>query len=476
MQVSLPVPIEKMTTNVIDKTEEFRTHIYRNYSPDLILQFAGYIYQNVSGLVEIPLYVSENVYSLGELVFKANSTGVGSSIHKVSSVGGTKLVPYQPSEYPNVDLGTTPSGWNYRYVKLHDNFTAGMSFSYTLGTTKHTFEDLRLSAGKIRQSLEDTVTGQTEIQDTTCVYEVSNYDVETVAYCPDGAYYWFNAFISINNVLYARTNVDVPILYTTSPTADSIEFTAISHIRELGAFAKVKPTLDNAPLDAKHYSTATATNTMTYTVQCLDSFDTLALGNIVGDSVSAVFKDKDDIVVDTITDYVIENQRDENNVLDAYRTTVILYSNTVIDYKGTIEITITGDFIALGTIMAGLNVNAGFTHLTFTNKFTDYSPYEKDTWGNITYIDGVRVQVHRGTVSINVTDYDMINRLITSIGGNTIILNGSDTLDNTPPNGSSTFASTMIIGRWKVSELKTKVKDMTIAQHGEYGFTIEEQV
>ena len=70
----------------------------------------------------------------------------------------------------------------------------------------------------------------------------------------------------------------------------------------------------------------------------------------------------------------------------------------------------------------------------------------------------------------------MTNRLIESIGGNTIILNGSDTIDNLVPDNLTTFSSTMLVGRWKISQLQTKLKDRDIAQMATYAFTLEEQV
>ena len=480
MQISLPIEIEKTSTNVIDTTEVFKVVEHRNFAPDLEMQFGGKIYQNVSGLIEIPTYAPETTYALGDLVFKSYTVPAsGSGIHKVTGVGDTGRVPKQPAEYANVDLGTTPSAWQYRYVKLFNDYTDGNT--YTVGNVKHTFEDGRFDSGVIRHIREfvgGPRLGEVWIQDVPCSLEVSNYDAEAPCYVPDNEFYAFQSFVSIddsvNDVLYARTHIEADIDYNDTPP--EMTFTAISHINEISGFVPVRPTLDNAPFDPKHYSTATKTGYIDYTIRCDEDFDTLALGNVIGTTMNVYFKNSIGTTITSEVGYVIDNSRDSNDVLPGVGTTVILYAASVIGKGGSIVLRVYGNDVSIGTIMGGINVNAGFTDLTFSNKFNDYSPYEKDNWGNIAYIDGVRVQVHSGSVQIYIADYDMINRLITSIGGNTIILNGSDTLDNSEPDNATTFSSTMIIGRWKVSELKTRLKDREMDQYASYGFTIEEQV
>jgi len=75
-----------------------------------------------------------------------------------------------------------------------------------------------------------------------------------------------------------------------------------------------------------------------------------------------------------------------------------------------------------------------------------------------------------------IAKYDMTNRLLISLGGNTIILNGSDTTNNEVPDNETTFSSTMIVGRWKTSELKTALRDSDIDQFVSFGFTIRERI
>jgi hypothetical protein len=89
----------------------------------------------------------------------------------------------------------------------------------------------------------------------------------------------------------------------------------------------------------------------------------------------------------------------------------------------------------------------------------------------------VKVNIHSGTVDVPIRQYDMMNRLITSFGQGLVILNGSDSLDNTPPdNNELIFASTMVVGRITNFELKTRLDNKSMGQMATYSFTITEEV
>jgi len=116
------------------------------------------------------------------------------------------------------------------------------------------------------------------------------------------------------------------------------------------------------------------------------------------------------------------------------------------------------------------------TNLTFKNAYKDYSPTETDSWGNVTYKDGVRVNVHSGTVDVPLVGYDQLNRLMLKIGGRKIIANSSDSKQNQAPDGHSIFQSTMLIGRFTSFSMTTKVKNKRMEDMGVYSFVLTEQV
>jgi hypothetical protein len=181
--------------------------------------------------------------------------------------------------------------------------------------------------------------------------------------------------------------------------------------------------------------------------------------------------------------YKPDGARDVNKRLPSVPTTAIIYNNipnggsTDTPAGGHALITIKGSEIKLGGIFVGMSVNAGFTNLVFQNKYKDYSPYEKDNWGNVTYIEGVKTNIHSGTVDIPIRHYDMMNRLMVSLGKGLVMLNGSDNLSNRPPdNNRNIFASTMVVGRIRNFQLKTNLDNKHMGEMATYTFEIEEEI
>jgi len=470
MTISLLTGVILNSTNVVDPHDEFDNTIHRNFTSDVVIKQGDSLYQNVGGLIEIPLLSSytdaDAQLKMGDIVYDDVTDNV---IKKVTSTG-SRQVPKQPEDYVAVPDTTKLSGsWTKRYVKLFDNFPTVNS--YVVETRTHTFT-LDTDAGLIEQEVDSYGSFKSAYHE-----QIDNSTLEwyTKVSATNNWRYHFNTFILRGTVLYGIADIKQPIEYDDVTT---VQLTPIVNITNIDGFTLLKATLPYAPFDKKNYSVATAFESMTYTVESTGDFDTLALGDVVADSVSVVFKNAAGGTVSTISGYTIQNHRDvAPHRLEAYKTTTILYASADIGEGGTAEITLTstGD-ISLGTIELGLSVDGGFTNLAFSNKFDDYSPYEKNQWGFITYIDGVRVQVHNGTVDVPITSYDMMNRLMLSIGGNTVILNGSDSTDNAVPDSETVFSSTQLIGRIQNFELKTKIKGMDMDKLATYSFLLEEQV
>jgi len=62
------------------------------------------------------------------------------------------------------------------------------------------------------------------------------------------------------------------------------------------------------------------------------------------------------------------------------------------------------------------------------------------------------------------------------MGEGEIIINGSDSKDNSVSDEQTTFSSTKLIGWWQISELRTVKKNNYIDDMATYGFTIYERV
>ncbi len=135
-----------------------------------------------------------------------------------------------------------------------------------------------------------------------------------------------------------------------------------------------------------------------------------------------------------------------------------------------------GPVIRVATILLGISVNAGFTNVQFQNEYIDYSPFEKDPWGNIVYIEGIKINTYSGTADLPITDYDILNRLFVSLGGKTVIVNGSDNTEDLNEYVHDVFDSTRLIGRVRNFALSTSLRNKKLGEMATYTFKIEEDI
>jgi hypothetical protein len=240
----------------------------------------------------------------------------------------------------------------------------------------------------------------------------------------------------------------------------------------IDSFTKVNVADNEVPFDGKNYTFIEKAGDISYTLQVIsNTFNVLALGGVIGDSIDVIFRDKFGNIVKEYLNHIPQNQRDVGYVLPPAPSTEIFDAIQVLDPDGTVDVTIRGQKTTLATLMTGLNVPAGFTNVVFQNTYIDYSAYEKDKYGDIVYADGARVNVFSGTVDVPINDYDITQRLMLSLGSRTVIMNGSD--NNTDDN---IYSSTRIIGRIRDYSLATKSKDRGIGTMAVYSFRIEQNV
>lgn len=232
------------------------------------------------------------------------------------------------------------------------------------------------------------------------------------------------------------------------------------------------------PFDNKNYTKVTSNTQITYNFDVHGTFDTIAFGKIIGDSVTVKFYDGTDALIYQETDFALDCEIDER--LTQVAITQIIYSPFDVSPNGAsngrVEIVVTGAYCEIGSIVAGLSVEAGFTQLAFTNKYKDLSPKEQDQWGNILYIEGAKLNIHSGTVSLPTDDYDRLNRLMLKLGANIVIINGNSLRNNLPANGKSRFNSVMMIGRITAFSLKTELDKKRMGDRATYTISVEEIV
>lgn len=325
---------------------------------------------------------------------------------------------------------------------------------------------------------EETVYTDIVHEENVTLLNASSLDVdEEKAYCVDGSLcsgMWLpKTIIRIGNDLYIRTDTNDTQETKTLAAPETTELSEIGLIS--WGWTYTSPTNVFAPLDGKKYTYVQAGSPLMYEVYGSSLFDTIAINGLIADEVQIEFLPDDGSAAIPVVIMNPNNNRDDNNRLPKYQTTLIAYAPRDITGKVRITFTAAGE-VRIGGITLGMSVNAGFTNLVFTNKFNDYSPFEKDQFGNILYVDGVKTNVYTGTVDIPLTSYDMTNRLMASIGGKTVILNGSDSKDNQPVDNINFFASTMVVGRIRNFTLRTKLDNSRMAQKATYNFEIEEDV
>jgi len=287
---------------------------------------------------------------------------------------------------------------------------------------------------------------------------------------------WFPGTIVLrpDGNAYIKTNVSTPkeIKTTTTPTYHPV--TDLS--TDFDKFSQVGAAGDGKITDKKNYTFIEMGNELTITVTSNEKFDTLAFTNLICDTIDVVFKKSDGSIISEIKGYKPKNNRDSGGRLKKHQTTVILYSEADVPANGTAEITMKAPMCKLGGLFLGLSVDAGFTNLALRHGFIDYSPHEKDQWGNISYVKGARVFEHSGTVDIEIDDYDMINRLMISIGGELVIMNGSDSKSNKEMEAPCRFGSTMLVGRMSDYQLETLIEDDDVMDLATYSFKMTQEV
>lgn len=238
-------------------------------------------------------------------------------------------------------------------------------------------------------------------------------------------------------------------------------------------------TAPNAVVDGKNYSIASGFDVIEYEIISNGKFDTVAFGGLIGEFLNVEFLDVDGNVVYTIVDREINNQIDILGRHPYKPTTEVLYCPVDIERGGKVKITIrnSDEEVEVGTILTGLSVQAGFTNLLFQNKFKDFSPTEQDQWGNVSYIEGTKVNIHTGTVDAPIQAYDFMNRMMLAIGGKIVIVNGSGERHNDKPDAfKGHFYATMMIGRMKNFALTTTLDKKRLGEVAKYKIEIEEIV
>ena len=228
------------------------------------------------------------------------------------------------------------------------------------------------------------------------------------------------------------------------------------------------------PFDDKQYTATSYDGDQSWTVKSLGAFDGISLGMLQGDTVDVVFKDSLGTVIKSITGRTIGDTIASN--LPKVSATDMIYAGEVIEANGTVEIDIHGAHTEIGHIFASSSYYVGATELDFSHAVKNFDRSDVKTSGFVDYIRGNRVLDYKGSYLIQMSDYDTSVKLSKLLTSELVAVDGSDTTDNSAPDGSDRFASTKIICRVVSLDAQSTIKNGEFAGYTPVKFWFREIV
>ncbi len=426
------------------------------------------------------VYSSSNTYAVGDVVIQ------NCKLHVVQELGKAK----EPEEYSAWETSLSNwKTWSERYFRVPYSSTSG---TWNKGEWKYDkrwyFVVKDTATGHLTWVAKDTAVipmncppqwylkSSLRYSTTTHFSFNTDYRAKSVSWCAPGLSrrdtLQIKSVIIRNGYMYFRTTANVPVEYK----ADVLH--EVKSPDDIDGFVYKRKVCGLKPFDGKNYTACDQSpdsGMVEWKFMSGGYFDTISLNRVIADDVSVIVKDNQGLVVFEIGNYPVDNTLGSPGV--EFPASAVLYTQDVMT-KGEYEVTVRihGGNVSLGGLNLGLKIKAGLTNTLFENKFVDYSPKEKDQWGNIFYKVGIKTSVFSGTCDMLLSDYDRINRVLIYIGGREVIINGSDSDNNTPPNSLNIFQATMMVARFASMVQRTIVVDTKIDSIATYSFSIEEIV
>ncbi len=424
------------------------------------------------------------------IITKRNLTHAGEDIP-------AKQWAKQPEEYSNIetDLGDI-SNWTGRYFK-YPTAPSGRQINSTVdGRTYTLFWSRKDNCNGHFWKVRDEIgycgcysTAEECIQKNHTQFFTEAKDIKaevkewgtTCGVLKDTIF--MKSMVERGDFMYFRTHKNVPVEYHTTPAIPGAPATIqyetrrIYSPKEINGFRYEGKTNCFSAFDDKNYTKGIFSPSKQYvdfSFVVSDPIDTIALGRVYATSVTITARDVTNKVIFEIRDYPIDNKISDTGI--GNNSNVIIYSDNVLPPNTEITVRLKAGWISVGRILAGIKLDCGFSNTKFTNGFKDFSPMEQDQWGNIEYRDGIRVYLYSGTVDLPLKGYDALNKAFMYIGGREMIINGSDTYANTPPDSIEVFQSTMFIGRFTSFKPSTKNIGGIMDTVAGYSFSCEESV
>ena len=399
---------------------------------------------------------------------------------------------YQPEEYPNVETKLSNfASWTGRYFRVPLVSGGGGEKYWTFGNRTYYIQDTKV-CGYNWRIRDNVATGKTAHNKANSEWCLRNSFSDKFSYSKDlkavkkmwhgrngisELTLFIKSFVRRGEYMYIRTWCDVKVEKGSIAPTVKYEIRRIQSPSEIEGFRFHGITNLFSVFDNKNYTKgifSPSTERVSFSFITTEYSDTISLGRVIGDSVSVEVRDDNGSIISSINKYPIDNSISDTDISQS--ANVILYTNSIIPPTSKVTVIVHGAYISIGRILAGRKVKLGFTNTLFQHGFRDFSPKEQDQWGNIEYKNGVRVYTHNGTVDLPLSSYDALIRACMYIGAEEMIINSSDSIDNTPSNSITIFQSTMLIGRFTAIKPKTNNVGNLIDSVATFTFSIEESV
>ena len=307
---------------------------------------------------------------------------------------------------------------------------------------------------------------------------------EQGAYAQDteGFYLYNNVFVNRlgedDVYVYLRTRNSLPVEYK---DVDDFVYSELKSIDEIDwGWTFYRPTREYAPFDDKNYTYLVEDNTVVYKVRSLGDFDILAFNGVVASEIKVEVYDEDDETILETKSYIPRSVGNLSGKEKIRPDVGVIYLDDRYPKGRKLVITLEplNGYLRLGGGYLGDKNIVGFTNLEFTNEIIDYNYYEKDDFGNIVYTGDKNVKVRKmsGTADIKLVEYDDVEPVLRELLSNKVIVDGSDNWENKTPDSFNYFSSSMIIGRIRSVQQKTKLTNEKLDNLATYSFTIEEDI
>ena len=238
----------------------------------------------------------------------------------------------------------------------------------------------------------------------------------------------------------------------------------LEYVRKLDTFL---------PFDDRNTSCAKADNIMTYTVASAKHFNSFTLAGVKAEHLNYIVKDTNGNVI-KCGDIEVDAWLDDGHLLEQGTVTLLVGLDTIAEAGSTIEITLTNDGeVWLGFFSSSISVDSGVTTFSIQNGGEDYNDYTPDAWGNIPEAVKAKTRIFSIVVLAKYSEYDKINRLLLSMLGKFITIDGTD---SNIVRDSNTLDSLTARGIITSVQADTVVKDGDLQDYIEYNLSFLEIV